>query len=495
VATWWCGQPECHKYVVEHLDELIIRRAFRRRGDEQEFNRRLSELSADQLRDLIATAPHQYVGQERVTRSTAPVWTAVRQLSPAYIALRAYVAADGDSYTVMQGALARTSAEPQPLEISILSGEGSKDVWVVSSQPVKQVSLLPTQGTGIRLRRGGAELPSRVAEDLFWVGRYLERGDAHARLLRTLVARLTDETSVESVVELPALLRALAKQGQIEPGFAVEGMRDAMPAIDQTLPAAVLDETQSGGLRSTISAFFRTASQVRDRLSLDSWRIVRRIDRRLRLPRGSGDIEMSDLPAVLDRLIVGLAAFSGLVMESMTRSLGWRFLDMGRRLERAQQVTGMVMSMLERHRSCPPQVLEALLASADSLMTYRSRYLSDMQVAAVLDLLVTDETNPRSLAFQLAALVEHVGLLPRDHSLPQLAEEQRLAMSLLHEIRMTDVTVLAEAYNLGQWEPLRQVLEEADQRLPRLSDALYHRYLIHSGPAWQLSDIRPGIES
>ncbi len=365
---------------------------------------------------------------------------------------------------------------------------------MVSSKPVSQVSLLPSHGSSVRLRRGGAELPSRVAEDLFWLGRYLERGDAHARLLRTLVARLTDEVSVEGVVELPALLRALAKQGQIEPGFAVEGIREAMPAVELALPAAVFDETQSGGLRATITAFFRTASQVRDRLSLDSWRIVRRIDRELRPPVGIHDVEVSDLPSVLDRLIVGLAAFSGLVMESMTRSLGWRFLDMGRRLERAQQITGLITSMLERQRRCPAQVLEALLQSADSLMTYRSRYLADMQVAPLLDLLITDETNPRALAFQLAALVGHVESLPRDHSLPQLEQEQRLAMTLLHTIRMTDVAALAEAYHLGQWDPLGQVLKQADELLPRLSEAIYHRYLIHAGPAWQLSDIRPGNE-
>ena len=391
----------------------------------------------------------------------------------------------------MQGALARTSPTPQPLDISVLAGEGSKDAWIVSDEPVSQVSLLRSPGSGIRLRRSGAELPSRVAEDLFWLGRYLERGDCHARLVRTLVDRLTDEASAEATPEMAALLRGLARQGQIEPGFAVDGIRDALPAIERALPSAVMDEAQEGSLRWTIKSLFRIASQVRDRLSLDSWRIVRRINRLLRTPLGAADVEIGDLPAELDRMIVSLAAFNGLVMESMTRSLAWRFLDLGRRLERAHQITGLIASLLEEQHDAGVQVLEALLEAADSSMTYRSRYLADLQVAAVLDLLLADETNPRSVAYQLAALVEHVEALPRDGAEPRLGEEQRLAATLHHDVRMADVTALAESYNLGNWEPLETLLEDIDGRLPRLSDAIYHRYLIHAGPSRQLSDFRP----
>ncbi len=490
IATWWCGEEQSLSYVLSHLDELVVRRAFRRRGDELQYNRYLAQLTNDQMVDLIKSSPREFVAQERVTRSTGPVWAAGK-LQRASVAFRAYLTASSDSFVVLQGALARTSTTPQPLDISILTGEGSKDTWISSDRPVSQVSLLRSQGTGIRLKRSGAELPSRVADDLFWLGRHLERADAQARLLRTVVNRLTSEISADAMLEVPAMLRALAKQGQIEPGFAVEGMRDAMPAIEQALPAAVVDETQSGSLRSTISALYSTASQVRDRLSLDSWRIIRTINSRLRSPLGSNELEVSDLPGVLDQLIISLAAFSGLVMESMTRSLGWRFLDLGRRLERALQTTCLLGSALEQQEEVPAQLLEAMLEAADSSMTYHSRYLADMQVAAVLDLLLTDETNPRGVAYQLVAIAEHVANLPRDVSQPQLDEEQRLALTLLHKVRMTDVTALAEHYSLGQWAPLGRLLEDIEEWLPRLSDAVYHRYLIHAGPSRQLSDIRP----
>lgn len=494
IATWWCGDPGSLEYVLNHIDTMVVRRAFRRRGDELQFNQRIDQMACADLAGMIRAAPREFVAQERVTRSTGPVWT-TGGLTSAHIALRTYLTASEGSFVVMQGALARTSTTPQPLDLSILTGEGSKDVWIVSDKPVNQATLLKPQGSEIRLRRSGAELPSRVAEDLLWVGRYLERGDAHARLLRTLVSRLTDELSADAMPELPAMLRALAKQGQIEPGFVVDGIRDGLPAIEQTLPSFVFDETQDGSLRFTVAAFFDTASRVRDRLSLDSWRIVRRINSLLRPPPGSGDLEISDLPAVLDRLIVNLAAFSGLVMESMTRSLGWRFLDFGRRLERAQQIVSLTGSMLEQQHGVPGRLLEALLEAADGTMTYRSRYLADLQVAAVLDLLLTDETNPRSVGYQLAALADHVDSLPRDNSLPQLREEQRLVTTLLHNVRMTDVTALAEMYSLGQWEPLDQILAEIEDQLPRLADAVYQRYLIHAGPSWQLSDVRPENES
>ena len=150
IATWWCGDPMSLKYVLGHLDHLVIRRAFRRRGDELEFNRELVQLTPDELKSMVKTAPREFVAQERVVRSTAPVWSA-GQLRPAHIALRAYLAASRDSYVVMQGALARTSATPRPLDMSILTGEGSKDAWIVSNEPVSQVSLLRSQGSGIRL--------------------------------------------------------------------------------------------------------------------------------------------------------------------------------------------------------------------------------------------------------------------------------------------------------------------------------------------------------
>jgi uncharacterized alpha-E superfamily protein len=393
----------------------------------------------------------------------------------------------------MQGGLARLSSSSEPLERSRLAGESSKDCWIVSDRPVNQVSLLKQHAHTVELRRGGAELPSRVADNLLWLGRYIERAEAGARLLRTTISRLTGETDLDDVPEFPALLRALAEQGQIEPGFVVEGIRDQLPAIEKALPVVALDQDQAGSLRSTITSLFRTASLVRDRISVDSWRIVRRIDRKCRpLPSYTG-VNTTDLLTILEQMIIDLAAFSGLVMESMTRTLAWRFLDLGRRLEKAQNTIWLAQSLLTYDGPEPGPVLETLLEVADSLMTYRSRYLMNLQLVAVVDLLLTDETNPRSLAYQLVRLADHVDNLPRKHVQTQLDNDQRLAMSLLHDIRMVDVQVLAEQHALGERDAFERLLAGFDDRLPRLADAIYHKYLVHAGPVKQMAEILPSV--
>jgi uncharacterized circularly permuted ATP-grasp superfamily protein/uncharacterized alpha-E superfamily protein len=489
LATWWCADPDSKRYVLDHLDGLVIRRAFRVRGQDLPFHRMLQAWPIDRLAAAIESRPHDFVAQERIDRSTAPVWSN-GGIQPARIALRSYVVASGDGFEVMRGGLVRVSQSPRPLDFSILSGEGSKDAWIVSDQPVSQVSLLQMQAQTVELRRSGAELPSRVADNLYWLGRQIERSEAAARLLRTTILRLTSETECELLPELPMLLRALVEQGQIEPGYVVEGINVPLPALGQTLPGTVLDEHQAGSLRFTVTQLFRVATLVRDRISTDSWRILSRIDQQFRpWPRYAG-VDLTDLLTILDQMIIDLAAFSGMVMESMTRSHIWRFLDLGRRLERALQVICLARSALEHAAELSGPVLETLLEVADSLMTYRGRYLANLQLGAVIDLLLTDDTNPRSLAYQLVLLADHVDRLPRNRTQPLLGLDQRLAMSLLHDIRMVDVPMLADLHARGQSAPLVELLTALEERLPKLSDAVNHQYLIHAGTAHQLTKIR-----
>jgi uncharacterized circularly permuted ATP-grasp superfamily protein/uncharacterized alpha-E superfamily protein len=505
VATWWCADRQSVAYVLENLDRLIIRPAFRRRGHELQQSRRLINLDRAELAEVIRANPTAFVAQEQVARSSMPVWhgrsgtrtnsvgaTAASRpvLQPSHIALRAFAVASDEGYTVMTGGLARVSKSVDPLFVSLLAGEGSKDVWVLSDAPVSSVTLLEQTSKPLELRRSGAELPSRVADHVFWLGRNFERADAAARLLRTVGLRITSETYSTRPVELPILLRVLAEQGQIEPGYVVEGIRDQLPKISRALPSSVFDENQPLSLRSIISSMLRTASVVRDRISVDAWRIIHRIDEEFRPPAGR-QTNLSDLLAMIDSLIIDLSSFSGLAMESMTRTHTWRFLDLGRRMERAMQTINLLKIAFSDPAQLQAPLLEAVLEIADSQMTYRSRYLSNMQLGAVLDLLLTDETNPRSVAFQLVNIAQHVDALPRDRTQPFYGKDQRIAMAALHSVRMLDVQALAEIHTLGASDQLQHVCQRLESRLPELSDAITHRYLIHAGPAHQLAEIRP----
>jgi uncharacterized alpha-E superfamily protein len=249
----------------------------------------------------------------------------------------------------------------------------------------------------------------------------------------------------------------------------------------------VFNEHEPRSLRSNINQVLRLASTVRDRMSLDTWRIINRLDDHARRPSlWGGRISPLDVLGVLNRVILDLSTFSGIVGESMTRTLGWRFLEIGRRLERAWHSTSLMQSLLLHRHDDEGPVLEALLETADSQMTYRSRYLATLQLAPVLDLLLTDETNPRSVAFQLAALAAHVEQLPRDRAQPARGPDERLSLSLVHTIRMADVAALCETRSGGVRQQLDRLLFRLSDQLPKLSEAISHRFLIHAGVPRQL---------
>ena len=484
VATWWCGEASSLEYVLDNLETLVVKPAYRDRARESAITSQLLGTPPDRLRDLIKSNPLAYVAQERVTRSTAPVYRD-GGITSARVALRAFAVASDDSFQVLEGALGRTAPSSEPLETSLLVGEGSKDVWVVSDQPVEPVTLLPQEHETIQLVRFGAELPSRVADNSFWLGRHLERADAKTRLLRIVADRLTGEGPASELAELPALLRALAEQGQIEPGYAVEGMRDQLPALEQALPGLALDRQSDGSLGSTVERMFYVASQVRDRLSRDTWRILLGVRDRFGTDRDSADL--TDLLNLTDDLIADLSALGGMVIESMTRTQFYRFLDIGRRLERAVQLVDLLTACLVESPPAGRPLLEALLDSSDSLMTYRARYRANLRLAPVLDLLVTDAANPRSLAYQVETLLRHVCKLPNNSaSGPNVDPEQKIVLSMAHALRMIDIDTLTESHELGRPDPLAALLSQLARELPALSDAIALKYLVHAGPPRQL---------
>jgi uncharacterized alpha-E superfamily protein len=487
VATWWCGQKAALEHVLAHLDELLIRPAFRVTDAPPVLPSRLSRRARESLVESLRARPTEYVAQEQVRRSTVPVWTDEGP-APWYVAMRAYLVSSGDSYAAMPGGLVRVSPRAEVLDWSMTAGERSQDCWILADGPIEEVSLLEPAGHAVQLRRSGAELPSRVADNLFWLGRSVERAEGSARLLRSVLNRLTSEVDIDALRELPALLRALAEQGQIEPGFVVEGLQQHLPAIEQALPEAVFNPQESRSLRAVINEMLRLASIVRDRLSIDAWRIVNQIAQRSARPRRyHGGLEPADVLAVLNHVVLDISAFSGLVAEGMTRTQAWRFLEIGRRIERALHTAALLQATLVRRTEPEAPVLDAVLEVGDSSMTYRSRYLANLQAAPVIDLLVADESNPRSIAYQLAALARHVDKLPRDASQAVRGQEERIALSILNTVRLADVQELSVAQSDGWRRNLERLLGRVVDQLPKLSDAVAHRYLLHAGTARQFA--------
>lgn len=489
VQTWWCGNDDDRRYVLDHLHELVIKPSMLHRTRQPVFGGALSQSDRERLAAAIEKHPNNYAAQALVERSSTPVWSK-GSLQPRHVALRTFVAADGEKYDVMPGGLIRVTADPCLPAVSMSSGQGSKDLWVLSDGPVSPMSLLKPYGAPIELRRSGNDLPSRVADNMFWLGRQFERAEGIVRQWRAVIMRWMSESEPGGLVELPILFDALLHDWKDDrPEADVAG--DPYRARFRQLLRLCYDERRPDSLRSTIYSAHHLASIMRDRLSLDSYRIINRLRAEIG-PSVSQAQSLDDILQQLNQLIVLLSAFSGMGMESMTRGPSWRFLDMGRRIERAQHTVRMLQAVLVRPLVEPAPVIEALLEIADSSMTYRSRYLTSIQLAPALDLILTDETNPRSAAFQLAALAEHVRGLPHDEGKPQSTPEQRVMLAAQTELRLTDVEALCQSSETdGEHRQLGELLARLERHLIALAEAIGHTYLVHAGPSRHLGRISP----
>jgi uncharacterized circularly permuted ATP-grasp superfamily protein/uncharacterized alpha-E superfamily protein len=486
VATWWCGDPRSCEHVLANLHDLVIKPALAGVRMEPVFGGELSREQLDRLAEEIRARPHNYVGQERLTLSTAPVLVENR-LQPRHLVLRAYAAAHEDSYAVMPGGLTRVGSATDSWVVSMQRGGGSKDTWVLSDGPVSSFSLLRPPGLTLELTRGGSDLPSRVADNLYWLGRYAERAEGLTRLLRGILQRLIETSGLPEVPELAVLLHAVGRLSEFHPGLMREDTESRQAAPEGELLAMMHDARRLGSLASVLNALSRVAGTVRDRISTDMWRVLRDLGEFRQIKgafspngeQGGRRRTLSTELELLDRTILSLAAFGGLAMESVTRGEGWRFLDMGRKLERSLYTLALVRSTLVQIHGNEGPLLEALLQIADSSMTYRRRYQGSLQTTAVLDLLLADETNPRSLAFQMAALADDVEHLPRDAMHIGRTAEQRHMLSSLTTLRLADIDHLARPDASGRRTELEELLSRLAAVLPAVSDAITQTYLSH----------------
>ncbi|MGB0682932.1 MAG: circularly permuted type 2 ATP-grasp protein [Magnetovibrionaceae bacterium] len=484
-ATWWCGQEEARDYVLGNLDDLAIAPAFRRLGGQTmpQDSRPAVELDPEERADLeraIRTRGYEHVGQEMVSLSTAPVW-AGSKLAPGPMSLRVFLAAAGDTYVVMPGGLARLSDNDDAHAVSMQRGAGSKDTWVLSDGPISTFSLLQPPGHKLRLRRSGRDLPSRAADNLFWLGRYTERAEATVRMLRSLVSRLTDDADLINKADaLNRLLDVL-----IEDGVAPESLRErveesGIECLDHDLRHLLFDPDCPLGLANTLANVRRTAWLTRDRLSVDAWRTLNRL-RADQVWQPRYGREIADSVNLLNELLRTLSAFSGMEGENMTRSYSWRFLDMGRRTERAGHMARLLQALVTEGDPETQGLLDLTLEIADSFMTYRSRYLSTLQLAPVTDLLLADDTNPRSVAFQIRRLEAHLEQLPGDPMRAGISNELKFIRKARIDLELADIVELCNAKTKkGLRKDLYNFLDQVMASLPAFSEELARTYFSHA---------------
>ncbi len=475
VTTWWCGQKEAAGHVLENLRAFSIQDAFRVRPNLAEYEGDMSDEKLAALRQRIRFQPTRFVARDRLALSHAPAWDGAGLVARP-VTLRVFLVASGDSYRVMPGGLARVAPAAAVHSVTMRQNWTSKDVWVVSDKPVEQVSLLPPADRSVELRRVGNNLPSRLADDFYWLGRYLERAGATARLLRSVLIRMTPEGVPEQESLLAPLLEVLESEGQLLRGRT----QDAPETLEVELRAAIFDSQRPGSLRSIATHLFRLGMLVRDRTSNDVWRALSQIEAPFAQAGQHSLLLGGEVVRTLNTLLLNLAALHGLARENMTRAQGWRFLDMGCRVERALSLASFLTHSLRSPEADNPSALELVLEIADSSITYRSRYSVLPNLAAVYDLVLMDDTNPRSMRFQFDQLHKHYERLPlvRESALPDPA--YRVLIDCAARLRLLDPRELNELE--GRWgdSDTARVLRYVLRRLPRFSDALAAGYFAHS---------------
>lgn len=469
VATWWLGEPAAFDDAWKRLDHILIKPLERSAREPAVFG---ADLSADEralLKAHVAARPQRYVAQEWVHVSQAPVLERgagreAEHLSARTVGLRVFAVATPQGYKVMPGGLTRVASGGDARVIAMQRGGGSKDTWVLSDGPVNaSFSLLSSTVTADDLVTSRGNVPSRAAENLFWFGRYGERCDTAARLLRVAIATVLGAVDANADDTADGLVPVLALAQRLA---LIESSDN--PGTELLRAATHPDE----GLSQRLRQLARVAFNLRDRMSADNWRTLNQLIGDPVFQRGSS------LPlalAWLDRAVTTMMTLSGYVLDGMTRGTGWRFLSIGRRIERLSSLCTALQVATHEGRAGG---LDWLLELADSTVTYRSRYLVAPEWMPVLDLLVRDDTNPRSIAFQAKGLVEYVDKLERSHG--------RFAGSVLAPAHAALL-----ALKPGDLRPesarLAAVVEQLHQAAHTVSDELTHKFFSHAASRSVLS--------
>lgn len=465
VKTYWCGDDDDLKFVTANIRELIVKPAYRGSGVVSVWGGDLTDAQVTALLATLHSKRYQYVAQIRVEKPHIPAF-AHGGLEPRPFLLRTFSVAAGSSYKVLPGGLTRIGTDTDSAVISMQSGSPSKDTWVTASEPERSATV----DSAVDSARTVVEapllsLPSRVVENLYWMGRYAERAEASLRLLRTVFVLLHGEEPITPNAR-KILLQTVSAITMTLPGFKAAS-KEMLANPDAELLQIIRDGSRAGSVKSSLNHMLSAADESKELLSTDTMRVIndlRDAMEELDLALASGQTSAPE--QALDPLVTALTALSGLMHESMIRGIGWCFMELGKRIERAQQIISTVRCLVTpvTDEIDEPTLLNALLVSMEVLITYRRRGRQRKGIELGLELVLLDPSNPRSLLFQLEQLQHHLAALPKaEVKRGELEEEDRALLEAITSLKLSRLPQLLESD-----KPVREDMEQLLLRLETL---------------------------
>ncbi len=480
IATWWCGEAPALDYVIRHLDELVIKPAYPTIRNEPVFGHTLDATRRAALIERMQAQPHAYVAQEWVRLSQAPTWgprTDPRSPVARAASLRVFAVATSEGYVVMPGGLTRVAPHDGGDVVSMQWGGSSKDTWILADRPVARVALVRPRLGVEDVARSTVDIPSRVGENLFWMGRYAERCESVARLLRAALVRVADPGDQEHL-ELESLRSVSERLEVLPPAGSAPTLPDDDVAPDLgVFLAAAIDPDVPGGLVANVLRLHSCANQVRERLSTDNWHVWSRLPQRLpgKTARLGAALES------LDEVMMACVSLAGFAMDDMTRDESWQFLPLGRRLERLVHLTGIVKHILRLSPGQRTSALAWLLEAANSIVTFRARYRRAPELLPVIHMVVLDETNPHAVAFQLRDLAISLVRIAAELGGDVATDDLGPLIATLRTLPLVGFEPESGPELEAACSNLVGLLERAEQIAYALSDDLQRRFFTHAG--------------
>jgi len=481
LATWWCGEAPALDYVCSHLDELVIKPAYSSMNMEPVIGHTLDDAARAMLIVRLQAQPHAYVAQEWVQLSHAPVRAQGQSgaLAGRSVALRVFAVATPDGYVVMPGGLTRVA----PREGNVIAmqwGGSSKDTWVLSEGRGPSSGPLRRKLQASDVVQSGVSIPSRVGENLFWMGRYSERCEGIARLLRAALVRLADaaQGSQPALRSMAAVCSALGILEGVSPGSSQGGVAGVVvQEAEPDFVGAVADPTSPGGLAANVARLCASAGQVRERMSTDNWHVLGRLPHRLPGQRPTVGAALE----ALDEIMLSCVSLAGFAMDDMTRDESWRFLLLGRRLERLAHLSGVAGAVLGFAAAERAEALEWLLEAANSIVTFRARYRRAPELLPVLHLVVLDTSNPHAVAFQLRDLLQNLDASAEELGAAMPDGELRALGKRLADVDLAAFEALDSPSLESACDKLATLLGEVRSAAFKLSEELHRQFFSHAG--------------